>query len=138
MRLKDCKKNTVAYVKEFQFQHGEPVPKFFILLTNLDKEFNVIVATFTRKLEKYKNKEWVVVVPAAYFQDSSGKQFPFEDSLLDCNTCCELSSVYLQRDKCKYIIQADNSLLPKICEALKHANKVNPYTMVKLQRIFSK
>lgn len=134
MNLKYCRKNVIAHVPEFEFRSGSPTPKFFILLTDVDELSNsVIVATFTTKL-KYKNKKSVVFIPKGFFQDPSKKKFPFEDSLLDCNTCCELSSMYLQRDKCKYIIQADNSLALKIHKALAYANRVDPYVIIKLQR----
>jgi len=130
----DCRKNTVAHFSSFRFSNGNISPKYFVLIDDLDEENDsIFVVTFTSNL-KYKKKKWMVFVSEKSLKDEiKGVEFPYTDSLVDCNTCLEVSGSVIRKGGCSFIIRMGDEWINKIYDALKYAYRVDSAILVKLK-----
>lgn len=136
MNPEHCKKNAIAYYPALERpKNGYTKPKFFILLDDVDKKTDtIIVATFTTNL-KFKDRPWVIFVPKGYFKDPFGnRSFPYEDCVLDCNTCYEIPAKVVRSGRCKFICFASESWVSRIYKSLEYATKIEPRLILKLRR----
>ncbi len=133
MNPNDCKKNAIAHFPAFKFKDGNVKPKFFILMDDIDKETDkAIIATFTSNL-RFKNESFCIFVPKNYFKDFMNDPFPYEDSLLDCNTCCEIPAKIIRSGNCKLIGHVKDGWMSKVYKALEYATKIEPVIVLKLK-----
>ena len=133
MRPEECKRNTIAYISAFKFPNGNIGPKFFILLDDIDQEIDkVIVATFTTNL-RFQREKFAIYVPKDYFKDYFNRPFPFQDSLLECNTCCEIPAKVIRSGRCKFIGRARDIWMSKVYKALEYATRIEARLIVKLK-----
>ena len=129
-----CRRNTIAFCGEFTFQEtGEATPKFFILLDDIDEETDkTIIVTFTGNL-KYRDKPFNLFVPPNSFDNCEREPFPRKNSLIDCNTCREVSGRFLRSGMCKFIGRIEDGWMKKIYQTIGYATKVEPRLIIKLK-----
>jgi len=134
MNPEECEKNTIAFLQAYKFPNGNIKPKFFILLDDAEEKTDtIIVATFTTNL-RFRDRKSSIFIPKGYFKDYVNEPFPYEDCLLDCNTCNEIPAKVIRSGHCKFVGCAPDIWMPKIYKALKYATRIEPKIILRLKR----
>lgn len=143
MELHYIKRNSIIHVPAFPLKNGlikENGGRFILLIDDPDDENKTIsVLLFTAsknyfKIYHAKNPKHFIHIKQNKFQDPiDDKSFPLKTSLIDCNSCQEISLKVIRSNRCNYIIRADDHFMSLVYSKLKFAHKVPPEIILKLR-----
>ncbi|MDA2936513.1 hypothetical protein MYX06_04825 [Patescibacteria group bacterium AH-259-L05] len=114
--------------------------RFLLLIDDPDDHAQTIpVLLFTAsqnffKIYRNRKPKQFIFIKRNRFQDPMDERLiPPRDSLIDCNSCREISLKVIRSGRCKYIRRVDDRFMSLVYSKLRFAYKIPPEIILKLR-----